>query len=157
MSNARAIIIYWGSDVIQTEFGPNVVNATSRLVTVTDDFDLHGLHNLIIHTTGISDTALIRKICFRHPVMGYYQTAVYGFMEIENEFHVRHIFDMLRRFTSLTTIELYVEFTDFTFAHAPVVEGSSLRSNVNSVNVMEREVDECLHEEDEEEDRKSVV
>ena len=40
MSNARAVIIYWGGKLIQTECGPNVVNASSRMVNYNDDFDL---------------------------------------------------------------------------------------------------------------------
>ena len=40
MSNARAVIIYWGGQMIQTDYSPNVVNASSRMVNFIDDFDL---------------------------------------------------------------------------------------------------------------------
>ena len=40
MSNAQALIIYWGGNIIQIESGPNVENASSRMVTFIDDFDL---------------------------------------------------------------------------------------------------------------------
>ena len=40
MSNARVVIIYWGGNIIQTKSGPNIENASSRLVTFIDDFDL---------------------------------------------------------------------------------------------------------------------
>ena len=40
MLNSRAVIIYWGGIMIQTESGPNIAQASSRMVNFVDDFDL---------------------------------------------------------------------------------------------------------------------
>ena len=79
MSNERSVIIYWGGKIIQTECGPNVEKAASRMINFIDDFDLQGLHNIIRNAVGLSDNGIIKKILFRHPVMGYGQSAVFGF------------------------------------------------------------------------------
>ena len=150
MSNARAVIIYWGRNIIQTESGPNVENASSRMVNFIDDFDLQGLHNLIRNAVGISSIVMIKKILFRHPVMRYRQNAVFGFMHIRDDVAVRRMFEMIRQFTGWCKIELYIEFSDGTGRTVPSVEASSSRYNPNEVDVDEEE-DECF-DEDEEED-----
>ena len=61
MSNTRAVIIYWGGHIIQTESGPNVENASS-MVNFIDNFNLQGLHNLIRNAVGINDAWIIKKI-----------------------------------------------------------------------------------------------
>ena len=133
MSNARVVIIYWGGNIIQTESGPNVENASSRMVNFIDDFDLQGLHNLIRNAVGISYAVMIKKILFRHPVMGYGQNAVFGFTHIGDDIAVRRMFEMIRQFTGWCTIELYIEFTDGTGRTGTSGEASSSRYNLLSV------------------------
>ena len=99
MSNARAVIIYWGGQMIQIDYGPNVVNASSRMVNFIDDFDLQGLHNIIRNAVRISDDGIITKILYTHSVMGYGQSAVFGFTQIEDQFDVRRMFELVRQFT----------------------------------------------------------
>ena len=107
-------IIYWGENIIQTESGPNVENASSRMVNFIDDFDLQGLHNLIRNAVGISYAVMIKKILFRHPVMGFGQNALFGFTHIRDDIVVRRMFEMIRQFTGWCTIKLYIQFSDGT-------------------------------------------
>ena len=83
--------------------------------------------------------------------MGYGQSVIFGFTQIEDQFDVRRMFELVRQFTGWLTIELYVEFSDLTFRHKQCVEASSSRYNLNEVDVIEEEDDECFDEEDEEE------
>ena len=148
MSNSRAVVIYWGGNIIQTESGPNVENASSRMVNFIDDFDLQGLHNLIRNAVGISSAVMINKILFRHPVMGFGQNALFGFTYIRDDIADRRMFEMIRQFTGWCTIELYIEFSDGRGRTVPSVEGSSSRYNPNEVDVDEEE-DECFYEDEE--------
>ena len=43
MTCVRALLIYWGGEMIETPFGPNVINGNARLVNCTEDFDFSGL------------------------------------------------------------------------------------------------------------------
>ena len=119
------------------------------MVNIIDDFDLQGLHNLIRNAVGISSDVLIKKILFRHPVMGFGQNAVFGFTEIVDDITVRRMFEMVRQFTAWGTIELYIEFINGTCTTVPSVEASSSRYNPNEVDVDEED-DECFDEDEEE-------
>ena len=85
--------------MIQTESGPNIAQASSRMVNFVDDFDLQGLHNLIRNAVGISYAVMIKKILFRHPEMGFGQNAIFGFTHIGDNIAVRRMFKMVRQFT----------------------------------------------------------
>ena len=117
MSNERAVIIYWGGELIQTANGPNVQGAKCRIVNFSDDFDLDKLHRIIRNAVGIRDDGIITKILFRHPVMGFGVNAVSGFMQIRDNFDVSNMFQMVRQFSGCLTIELYVEFSTSIFRH----------------------------------------
>ena len=100
---------------------------------------------------GLSDNGIIKKILFRHSIMGYGQSAVFGFTQIEDDFDVRRMFQMVRQFTGWLTLEFYNEFSDVTFRHEPYVEAGSSTYNMNEVHVVEEEDDECFDEDIEEE------
>ena len=103
------------------------------MVNFIDDFDLQGLHNLIRNAVGISYAVMIKKILFRHPVMGFEQNAVFGFTHIGDDIDVMRMFEMIRQFTGWAIIELYIEFSDGTGRTVPSVEASSSRYNLLSV------------------------
>ena len=97
---------------------------------------------------GLSDNGIIKKILFRHPVMGFGQNALFGFTHIGDDIAVRRMFEMIRQFTGWCTIELYIEFSNGRGRTVPSVEGSSSRYNPNEVDVVEED-DECFYEDEE--------
>ena len=135
MSNERAVIIYWGGELIQTANGANVQRAKSRIVNFSDDFDLDWLHRIIRNAVGIREDGIITKILFRHPVMGFGVNVVSGFMQIRDNFDVFNMFQMVRQYSGCLTIELNIQFSSATFRHERYAEASSSRYIQNEINV----------------------
>ena len=105
------------------------------MVNFIDDFDLQGLHNLIRNAMRISYVVMIKKILFKHPVMGFVQNAVFDFTHIGDDIAIRRMFEMIKQFTGWGTIELYIEFSDGTGRTVLSVEASSSRYNPNEVHI----------------------
>ena len=150
MSSVRALLIYWGGEMIETPFGPNVINGNTRLFNFTEDFDFGGLQSHIRTALDLNDGVMITKILFRHPVMEYGRNMIFGFMEIQNSSHVRQMFDIVCHYPGWLTIELYVEFVDCGSSHAPCDEAGP-SNYMPSVVAAEAAVD-IIEEDEEDED-----
>ena len=59
MTTARAPMIYWGGETIQSEFGSTFININTRVVNFNEEFDFEGLQNNIRTTLGLNDVVII--------------------------------------------------------------------------------------------------
>ena len=153
MTTTRSLMIYWGGQMIQIEYGPTVTNAYSRLVNFSEDFDFVGLQHKITEALGITNAAMITKILFRHPVIGYGRNMVFGFMEIRDVYNVGQMFEMVRQFPGWVTIELYVEISAGGMRYVQSDEARTSNSNRNELENEEEEEEEdaCVDEEEDNE------
>ena len=59
-----SFINFLGGDMIETPFGPNVINGNTRLVNFSEDFDFDGLQMHIRTALELNDGVIITKYYF---------------------------------------------------------------------------------------------